>query len=286
MRLVLPITALVLLLALVGCGGGGSNNNNGGGSLVPANVAINPTAATVAEGTTQAFTARVTGVLNTAVTWTVQEPNGGTVDANGLYTAPTTPGTYHVIATSQAQTTRSATATVTVIPPVSIAPTTATVVAGGVQTFTATVNGTPSNAVTWSVKEAGGGTISTSGVYTAPSTPGTYHVVAAITADPTKTATATVTVIANPLVINPKTPQVSVGGTVNFTATFNGVATTAINWSVLEGTPGGTINANGVYTAPAIAGTYHVVATSQADNTKQVTATVTVLAGGVQVGVQ
>jgi hypothetical protein len=48
--------------------------------------------------------------------------------------------------------------------------------------------------VTWSVSESGGGSVSASGLYTAPSTAGTYHVVAKSNADQTKTATATLTV--------------------------------------------------------------------------------------------
>ena len=78
-------------------------------------VSISPTTASVSTGGTQQFTATVTGSTNTSVTWSVQEgsPAGGTV-IGGLYTAPNTPGTYHVIVTSQADNTRSATASVTV----------------------------------------------------------------------------------------------------------------------------------------------------------------------------
>jgi parallel beta-helix repeat protein len=47
-------------------------------------------------------------------TWAVQEPGGGTIDANGVYTAPAGQGTYHVVATSTADPTKSDQATVTV----------------------------------------------------------------------------------------------------------------------------------------------------------------------------
>src|SRR5216684_4887562 len=62
----------------------------------------------------------------------------------------------------------------------SVAPKTASVVIAGTVPFTATVIGAAgqSTAVTWSVQEAGGGTVSAAGVYTAPATSGTYHVVA------------------------------------------------------------------------------------------------------------
>jgi hypothetical protein len=51
--------------------------------------------------------------------------------------------------------------------------------------------------VTWSVRESGGGTVSSSGSYTAPAGAGTYHVVATSQADATKSATATITVTAS-----------------------------------------------------------------------------------------
>jgi Zn-dependent metalloprotease len=155
-------------------------------------VALTPTTATVAAGATYQFTASVTGSTNTAVTWTT---TGGTVSTAGLFTAPATAGTYTVKATSAADTTKSASATVTVTAAgsvsVALTPTTATVVAGATQQFTATVSGSTNTAVTWT---ATGGTVSTSGLYTAPATAGTYTVKATSAADTTKSASATVTV--------------------------------------------------------------------------------------------
>ncbi|NMO19081.1 chitinase [Pyxidicoccus fallax] len=79
-------------------------------------IAVSPTSASLAPGATRAFTATVTGSTNTGVTWSVSQ-GGGTVTNGGVYTAPQTPGTYQVIATSQADTTKKATATVTVTAP-------------------------------------------------------------------------------------------------------------------------------------------------------------------------
>ena len=65
----------------------------------------------------------------------------------------------------------------------------------GTTTFTASVVGPSNTAVNWSVQEgASGGTITSGGLYTAPATHGTYHVVATSAADATRTATATLTV--------------------------------------------------------------------------------------------
>ena len=74
-------------------------------------VSISPTAATVSAGSTQQFTATVTGSANTTVTWSA---SGGSVNASGLFTAPASAGTVSVTATSVADPTKSANAIVTV----------------------------------------------------------------------------------------------------------------------------------------------------------------------------
>lgn len=73
-----------------------------------------------------------------------------------------------------------------------VTPTTSTVEAGSTEQFSVSGASAP---VTWSVTEAGGGTITPTGLYTAPLVDGTYHVVATSIADPTCTATVTVTVV-------------------------------------------------------------------------------------------
>jgi len=65
-----------------------------------------------ANGVARAAASAVSGV-----TWTIQEAAAGTIDATGLYVAPGTAGTYHVVATSVADPTKSATAAVTVTAP-------------------------------------------------------------------------------------------------------------------------------------------------------------------------
>lgn len=78
-------------------------------------VTVAPQAPSVTAGQTVKFSASVKGSSNTAVTWSVQEgAPGGSVTASGLYTAPTAAGTFHVVATSRADSTKTARATVTV----------------------------------------------------------------------------------------------------------------------------------------------------------------------------
>ncbi len=251
-------------------------------------VAVGPKTASIAPSASQQLTATVTGSANTAVTWSVQETGGGAVTTAGAYTAPSTAGTYHVIATSQADATKSdsATMTVTAAPAVAItvSPKTVSLSTSGAQQFIATVTGSANMAATWSVQEgAAGGAVTAAGAYTAPATAGTYHVIATSQADATKKDTATVTVTAPPPVvvtINPKSASLTTGGTNTFTCAVSGSADTTCTWSVTEGAAGGTVSSGGAYTAPASAGTYHVVAKSHADATKSDTATITVNASG------
>ncbi len=186
----------VFLLAvpfLISCGGGG-----GAPPLSAIAVTISPSAVTMTSGETQTFTAAVTGSLNQMVTWSVQEGSaGGTINSSGVYLAPAAFGTYHVVATSQADPTKSGTATIMVAPvSVAIIPASVAMRLGATQTFAATVTGSSNTAVTWTVQEgATGGTITGAGFYTAPTTLGTFHVVATSVADPGKSASAAVTVV-------------------------------------------------------------------------------------------
>jgi hypothetical protein len=81
------------------------------------------------------------------VTWSVREgAAGGSITASGAYTAPTTPGTYHVVATSNGAGASAGEATVTVGPEkvlsVAVIPGSATVAANGALAFSATVTTT------------------------------------------------------------------------------------------------------------------------------------------------
>lgn len=171
-------------------------------------------------------------------------------------------------------------------PQVSVAtsPPTATVIVGQTQQFTASVSGTTNTAVTWSV--AGGasnGTVSATGLYTAPATvpnPAQVTVTGTSQADPSKFGSSIVTV-QSAVQILPSAVTLQVNGTQQFTATVSGSANQAVTWSVVGGNGNGTITASGFYTAPATvpsAAQVTVLATSQADPTQSGTATVTVIA--------
>lgn len=248
-------------------------------------ISVSPATATVKRLGQLQLQATVTRTSNTAVTWRVQESGGGTVSNTGLYIAPNVEGTYHVIATSVADPKQKATATITVSGEpevsISIAPTTVTIPRSSTQQFQVTVTGTSNTGVTWSVQEAGGGTVSDTGLYSSPNTDGTYHVVATSVADTTKTATATVTVsgVPNVTIRLDKTTGVTMkGGKLQFTATVTGTTNTGVDWIVDNEViaEGGSVDDTGLFTAPNFEGNVEIKARSKADPTKEVSARVDV----------
>jgi hypothetical protein len=75
-------------------------------------VTVNPQKVAILRGSTQEFTATVTGTPEKRVMWGV---TAGIIADNGVYTAPLTPGVFKVCATSRADQNRFAEATVTVL---------------------------------------------------------------------------------------------------------------------------------------------------------------------------
>lgn len=65
--------------------------------------------------------------------------------------------------------------------------------------------GVKDDAVLWTVREKDGGTVSASGEYKAPTTPGTYHVTAALRTDPSQVAVARVKVVIHEAAATTKT---------------------------------------------------------------------------------
>ncbi len=181
-------------------------------------------------------------------------------------------------------------------PPVaiSVTPTTASMEAmGGSATFAATVTNTTNTNVTWQVNGAAGGnstvgTISALGVYMAPAavpSPATVSIIAVSGADSTKTASASVTIAAPiSVTVTPGTAAVVAGtGTQTFMASVMNSSNMAVTWQVNGVTGGnstvGTISAGGIYTAPALVpspATITVTAISMANNSRSGTAMVTI----------
>jgi hypothetical protein len=147
-------------------------------------VILTPASATVFLDGTRTFSASISQGVGQGVTWSVAPSSGGTVNTSGLYAPPTTPGTYSVVATSTVDSRWTGTATVTVPTPVVVfTQSVPSVGVGRTTTFTARIDNLTDQGISWSVKETGGGTITPAGVYTAPTTRGTYTIVATSTRD-------------------------------------------------------------------------------------------------------
>jgi hypothetical protein len=251
-----------------------------------ASVQISPTTARIAPGESMTFQAAITALPGKdGLVWSA---SGGTVQGSGTtatYTAPSAPGSYQVIATSAADPSVQAIAVVTVSVPtvtISISPTAVTLGMGQTLTFGSNIQvvGGTNLGVTWS---ATGGSISQNGFncnYVAPFALGTYTVTVTSVADPTKSATATVTVAnsgTSIVTVSPLLARLYVGQSMKLGASFQGTSTDqTLNWT----TTGGVVVGNGLsasYTAPATPGTYSVTATSLANGTNANSTTVQVL---------
>jgi hypothetical protein len=145
--------------------------------------------------------------------------------------------------------------------------------------FSAIVLGSSNQAVAWSIQESGGGSVNQTGLYSAPAAAMEVHVIATSVADPSKSSTALVTVSAVSVSM-PLTAAVPRGRQRQFTAVVAGTVVKDVTWTVDEGTAGGIITVDGVYTAPISGGPFHVTARSLADASKAATATVVLTDAG------
>jgi hypothetical protein len=281
MRSLVPFSVLIVIsAALVGCGGGG-------GKTPPpvVSITLSPHSSNVTAGQTQQFTATVSGSSNTSVSYALSGSGCtgaacGTISAAGIYTAPSpipASATVTVVATAVADTTKTASSTITQVPvAVSITPSTQSLRGADTQQFTATITGYSDTSVTWTV--TGSGTLDDSGLYAAPyAVPSqtTASVTATSKFDNTKSASATVTLTPLTIAISPGTSALYRAKTAQFTASIANHSNTAVNWSV---SGDGSIDANGLYTAPNIIAqqeTATITATSQADTSKSASSTVT-----------
>ena len=254
-------------------------------SLVPAapvSISVSPTSASLSGGKSATFTPTVTGSTNTSVTWSMS-PSVGTL-AGGVYTAPGTISTAQTItvkATSAADSTKTASATVSLVPAasvsISVSPASASLSGGQSTTIKPTVTGTTNTGVVWSMTPSLG-TLS-NGVYTAPSPISlqqTVTIAAASAADPTKIASAVITLVPTVAVaVSPTATTLSGGQSVQLSASLSGTSNPNVNWSL---SPAVGSLSNGLYQAPATISTQQVVTVtvaSAADPTKTASATIT-----------
>jgi hypothetical protein len=165
-------------------------------------VMISPSKATVSSRGTLQFTATVGGKRDRVVSWSA---TAGTVSSGGYYNAPTVTIVTTALITARTKA-GSTTTTVTIQPPIppgslpisisiSISPASVTLKSGARQLFTANVSGTTNRGVIWSTTD---GTVTSGGLFTSPGIGAVTPIVvrAASQADPTKSASADVTALA------------------------------------------------------------------------------------------
>ena len=232
-------------------------------------VVVAPAIVTLAPGGSTTFTAQAFDANNNLVsaptTWAASAASGA-ITQGGVFTAGTMSGNYPSAITATASGV-SGTADVSInagaLSQLSITPAVATTQAGGTLAFTASGRDGNNNTVavtpTWSVV-AGGGSISTMGVFSAGTATGTFaNTVRAESSG--VTAFATVSVTAGPLVrieLTPPSADLLEGSQQQFTGAgqdaFGNPVATSLVWAANSNA--GSITASGLFTAGSLPGDY------------------------------
>lgn len=274
----------LLRLAVLACASLGSVSGMYGATTLTA------TSPSVNAGGTDQFNLQVDSSLTPStaqILWAVW-PALGSVSSSGLYTAPSSLIMSHnlkvvalIVPKDPSLAPVVAYSPLLVQPAVAISlnPSSAAVGASGTVQFTPTVSNSTNANVTWSLSPAIG-TISSSGLYTAPSliaSSQTVTVTATSTADNTQTASATISLVpAVSVSLTPATATLSAGQTTQFTPTVTNSGNPSVTWSMSSSL--GTISSSGLYTAPSTLTTQQTVvvtATSAAYPTAFASATIT-----------
>ena len=242
-------------------------------TLMPVMVTPNYSWSLIWGGFSQQYTA------NLPVSWSASPAGAGTISASGLFTASTNiPSIQLVTITATSLVDPNAVATVQVnvgLPASSLTPLNATLIGGQTMPFDVCMATSATNmqcdpsVATWSISPAGTGTISSSGLYTAPATVVTSQTVvitASDLSDPGVTLSTTLTLVPPALTVTPSSLTLYSGESEQFFAPMTNSSSTAVNWSMAP-VGAGSISASGVYKAPiglTAQQTVTITATSQA----------------------
>ena len=275
----------------------------GGGAAAPLNLAVvivvtvTPSAPAILVGQTQQFTATVTGSSNQTVTWSLSCPAGGvacgTINASGLYTAPSSPTVVSIKATAAADPAQAGVASVSVVNPTPIlAAISVMQVKAGSPDTAPTITG--SGFIAQSVVQA-------NGIALATVVSSTTQLIATIPAAMLVNAGNLTITVTNPapgggisagltlqvvtvVSVSPPAAAPLTGFTVQFSAKVTGAANQGVIWSIDGAGSGNNLVGNispttGLYTAPAMVpypANITVRAVSAFDNTGAATAAVTI----------
>ncbi len=237
-------------------------------------LAMSPKSLTLAPGATQQFgaLAQLSDGSWQAVPL-VWSASGGSLSANGLYVAPSAPGSYQVVVQSPVTADVDSAYVVVVQPGATLTqfrinPSSVTVGAGDQRQFSAVADWSDGSntlpIVAWS---ATGGSITASGLFVAGTTPGSYHVIGAVAGGLADTSTVTVAPpVLTGLSATPVSTTLLPGQTQQFlvAGSWSDGGTTApqVAWTV----SGGIVTGAGLYTSGSVAGTYAIIATELGGN--------------------
>lgn len=273
MRLFLIGLVCIVSCLILGCGGsngGGPSGTVNGVSISPNPIHLKPTESI-----------QLTAILDggtAPITWAINTPSGGSITQAGVYSAPQASGTYEVQVALTSNPAKFGKSNAIVDSGYFITITNSSASSGpffvpfnGDIQFIAKVNGSSSNEVTWTTDF---GSISSTGLLTAPGTPGTANVKATSVADPGKSIIFAVGVVPPVSIVNGSATKLALPQSrFTFVAKVNGVVSSNVDWTA----DSGTITATGVWTADSsFIGTATITATSKSDNSKFDTTTVTV----------
>jgi hypothetical protein len=173
-------------------------------AAVPVSLAITPQNPTAYVGSPQPFTATLTYTdgtsqdVTSSVAWSSSNLSVATISTSGQ-ASPLASGTTMIQANWGANSLSTSTTLSVISPTVAVTPTSASLSLAGIQQFSATVIGSSNQNVTWSL--SGLGSLTSTGLYTAPSvcnsSPMSATVTATSVASPSSTGTAIVTISAS-----------------------------------------------------------------------------------------
>ena len=246
-------------------------------------VTLNKDALTLNKGDSATLVATVLpdDATDKSVTWSSSNESVATVDQNGTVTAKGK-GTTDITVTSQADSTKNATCSVTVYVPVdsvTLNKSALTLNKGDTETLVATVkpDDATDKSVTWSSSNEAVATVDQNGKVMAKGK-GTADITVTSQADSTKKATCSVTVYVpvDSVTLNKSALTLNKGGSETLIATVlpEDATDKSVTWSSSNGSVA-TVDQNGTVTAKG-KGTATITVTSQADNTKKATCAVTV----------
>ena len=270
-RSFLVIPALALLAACMGDATAPEADPSGSLSDNPISLNVTPRSVTVETNQRVRFISQSRNFRGDLISVpTVWGATGGTISSDGVFSS-TASGSFKVVGRGKGW---KDTSVVVVVPPASdvvrlaVTPDSVTLSAGAKKTFSVTGYQSDGTAVTVGVTwSATGGTVDPSGVYTADSTGGAYHVIATNTAG-TLADTAIVKITPPPaptltsVILSPISVSLTTGTTRQFKAYGRNSAGDSVAVSVAFNASGGTITSGGLYTAGQTAGNFRVIASA------------------------